>query len=230
MPVRSSPPRSCPGQFQNSIFTIISSQEGPSLQTQTSLKQSGPSLGQSRMCSSGASHILYICTSMNDHSRTLKQQCFKTSVGHQMVHSLSIMAKGQSNYHISQLTTSTICNYTFHVILHKSHSPPHQRSNSTNPQQYCSSNNTTFPNPGSTCNLKNTSGYQCCRVNLGGYWCRSFHPISLPNMQAYLRTFSQSSPQQGKANNIRVISRSTSCSENRSVSTSQIPPTNKQSK
>lgn len=94
--------RSCPRQLQNSIFTIVSSQERPSQQAQTSLKQCSPSQRQSRMCSAtrSASHILYVSTSVNDNSSPQELQCFKTSVSHQVVHGLSIMAKRQSYNHV----------------------------------------------------------------------------------------------------------------------------------
>ncbi len=63
-----------------------------------------------------------------------------------------------------------------------------------------------------------------------GYQSRPFHPVSQPNVQSYLGAFPQSSSQLRKANNISVKSRSCGCSHNRSISTSQVPPTNKQSK
>jgi hypothetical protein len=93
--------RSSPRQLQNSIFTIVSSQERPSQQAQTSLKQCSLSQRQSSMGSAGASHILYVSTSVNDHPSSQELQCFKTSVSHQVVHCLSIMTKRQSYNHIS---------------------------------------------------------------------------------------------------------------------------------
>jgi len=169
VPISSSRSWSSPRQFQNSVFTIISSQEGPSQKTQTSLKQTSPSQGQRSMSSTGTSHILYIRTSMNNNPSSQKLQCFKTSVSHQMIHCLSIMTQRQSNYHISQLTTSTICNYTFYIILNQSHSPPHQTCNSTNPQQNYTCIHTTFPNPISTCNQKDSSSNLCSSMNLCRY-------------------------------------------------------------
>ena len=172
MPKSSSASRSSPRQLQNSIFTIVPSQERPSQLAQTSLKQSSPCQRQSRVRSTRAAHVLHVSTSMNNDPSPLELQCFKTSVSHQVIHSQSIMAKRQSYHHVSQLTTSTICNYTFYIVLHKSHSPPHQRGYSANPQQHGSRNNTTLPNPRSSRNQKDTGSYQCCCMDQGRNWCR----------------------------------------------------------
>jgi len=221
--------RGCPRKFKNSIFTIISSQKRPSQKTQTSLKLSCPCLRQSRMTSSRTSHILYIRTSMNNHTCTLKKKRFKTSVSHQMIHCKSIMTQRKSNHHITQLTTCTISNHTFHIILNQSHCSSHQRCYSSYPQQYGSSNRTIFPNSICSSNLKNTCSYQCCRMNLSRYWCWTFHSICQPNMLSNLCTFSLSTTLQSKSNPIRIICCDTCGCLLRSISTSQIPPTKKKS-
>jgi hypothetical protein len=203
--------RSCPRKFQNSIFTVVSCQKGPTLQTQTSLLQTSPSQRQRSMSSSRSTHILHISTCMNYNPSSQKLQRFKTSMSHLMIHCQSIMTQRQSNNHITLLTTSTISNYTFYIILNQSHSPPHQTCYSTNPQQDCTCINTTFPNPVCTCNKENTSSYLSCSMNLCRNRCRTLHGISLPYMQTYLCTFSQSSSLQCKTNPICIISRSTCC-------------------
>eukprot|EP00882_Tetradesmus_deserticola_P000030 GHRQ01000031.1.p1 GENE.GHRQ01000031.1~~GHRQ01000031.1.p1 ORF type:complete len:348 (-),score=-86.19 GHRQ01000031.1:866-1909(-) len=152
MSISSCRSRSCPRKFQNSIFTVISCQERPTQQTKTSQQQNSPSLRQRSMSSSRSTHILYISTCMNYNTSSQKLQCFKTSMSHLVIHSQSIMTQGQSNNHITLLTTSTISNNTFYIILNQTHSPPHQTCYSTNPQQYCTCINTTFPNPICTCN------------------------------------------------------------------------------
>ena len=147
MPISCSASRSRPPLFQNSIFTIISCQEGPSQKTQTSQQQTSPRQGQSTMSSTRTAHILIICTGMNNHSGSQKLQSFKAGVGHQMIHGKSIVTQTQCNNHVSQLTTCTIGNHTFYIILHKSHGPPHQTGHSSNPQQQSTCIHTTFPKP-----------------------------------------------------------------------------------
>jgi hypothetical protein len=161
--------RSCPRKFQNSIFTIISCQEGPTKQTQTSLQQTSPSQRQRSMRSSRSTHILHISTCMNHNSSPQKLQPFKTSMGHLVIHCQAIMTQRQCHNHIPQLTTSTISNDTFYIILNQSHRPPHQTCYCSNPQQYCTCINTAFPNPICTCNKENSSSYLCCRMNLSRY-------------------------------------------------------------
>lgn len=220
--------RCCPRKFQNSIFTIISCQERPTQQTLTSLQQTSPSQRQRSMSSSRSTHVLHICTCMNNNTSSLKQQCFKTSMSHLVIHSQSIMTQRQSNNHITQLTTCTISNDTFHIILNQPHCPPHQTRDSTNPQQYSTCINTTFPNPICTCNKENSGSYQRSSMNLSRYGSRTLHGISQPNMQTNLSTFSQSSAQLCKTNPVSIICRSPCCCEKRSICTSQIPPTKKQ--
>jgi hypothetical protein len=172
MTISCSRSRSCPRKFLNSIFTVISCLKRPTLQTQTSQQQTSPSQRQRRVSSSRSTHILHISTCMNYNPSSQKLQCFKTSMSHQMIHSQSIMTQRQSNNHITLLTTSTISNYTFYIILNQSHSPPHQTCYSTNPQQNCTCINTTFPNPVCTCNKENTGCYLCCSMNLSRYGSR----------------------------------------------------------
>lgn len=222
--------RSCPRKFQNSIFTIISCQKGPTKQTQTSLQQTSPSQRQRSMRSSRSTHILHISTCMNHNSSPQKLQPFKTSMGHLVIHCQAIMTQRQCHNHIPQLTTSTISNDTFYIILNQSHSPPHQTCYCSNPQQYCTCINTAFPNPICTCNKENSSSYLCCCMNLSRYRGRTLHRVSLPHMQTNLCTFSQSSSQQCKTNPISIICRSTCCCEKRSICASLIPPTKKQTK
>jgi hypothetical protein len=126
------------------------------------------------------------------------------------------------------LTTCTISNDTFDIILNQSHGPPHQRSDSSYPLQYHSPPRTTFPNPICSCNQKNPSSDQSSSMNQSRYRCRSFHPISQPHMKSYLSTFSQSTPQESQTNPICICSRSPCCSHQRCICTSQIPPTQKQ--
>jgi hypothetical protein len=220
--------RSSPRQFQDSIFTVISSQEWPTKKAQTPLKQTSPGLGQRTMCSSRASHILHISTSMDNYTSSQEQQCFKASVSHLMIHCQSVMTLGQGNYHVSQLTTGTISNNTFHIILNQSHSPPHQTSDSSYPQKDYTCINTTFPNPVCTSNQENSGSYLSGSMNQSRDRCGSFHPVSQPNMQTNLCTFSQSSSLLCKANPICIKGRSTCCCLQRSISTSLIPPTKKQ--
>jgi len=220
--------RSCPGLFQNSIFTIISSQERPSLKTQTSQKQTSPSLRQGSMCSTRTTHVLNVSTRMNNNTSSLELQCFKTSVCHLVIHSQSIMTLRKSHHHVSLLTTSTICNHTFYIILNQPYSPPHQTCNSTNPLQKSTRIDTAFPNPICTCNLKNSSSNLSCSMDLCRYRSRSFHPISQPDMLSHLSTLSKSTSQEGQTNPICIICRSPCCSQQRGICTSQIPPTLKQ--
>lgn len=220
-----------PGSFQNSIFTVISSQKGPTLKAQTSLKQSCPRQRLCCMSSSGsASHILHVRNGMDHNTSPQEQQRFKASVSDQVIHSLSIMAKGQSNNHVSQLTTCTVCNNAFYIILHQSHGSSHLRSDGTNIQQKCSSNSTTFPNPGRSCNQKHSRSHKCCCMNQCRDGCRTFHPVCQPYVQTNLRTFPLSTSGLCKANNISIRRSTGSHKKNRSVCASLIPPANKQSK
>jgi hypothetical protein len=180
------------------------------------------------MSSSRSTHVLHISTCMNYNTSTQKLQCFKTSMSHLVIHCQPIMTQRQGNNHITLLTTSTVGNYTFYVILNQSHSPPHQTCDCSNPQQHCTCINTTFPNPICTCNKENSGCYLSCSMNLSRNRGRTLHGISQPYMLTNLCTFSQSSSQQCKTNPISIISRSTCCCKKRSISTSQIPPTKKQ--
>lgn len=222
--------RSPPRQFQNSIFTIISCQKRPSQQTQTSQKQTSPCKGQSRMSTPRTAHVLNIRRRMDNNSSTLKLQCFKTCMSHQMIHCQPIMTQGKSNNHVAQLTTSTVCNYTLYIILNESHSPPHQTSDCSNPQQKSTCIETTFPNSICTCNQKNTCCHKSCSMDKSGNGCWTLHPIPKPHVQANLGTFSQSSTLLTKTNPICIICRSPCPIQQRGISGSQIPPTKKQSK
>lgn len=220
--------RRSPRQFQNCIFTIITCQKRPSQKTQTSLKKDSPSLRQRSMSPTRSTHILNIRACMNNHSCTQKKQCFKTCVCHLMIHCLTIMTQGECNHHISQLTTGTICNDTFDIILNLSHTSSHQTCNRTNTLQNISRKYATFPKRICTSNQKNTSSNQSCSMNQCRNWSRSFHSISKPYMEPNLCTFSQGTSQKSKTNPISIICRSSQCNDLRSISTSQIPPTKKQ--
>jgi len=227
--IGSSRSRCCPGLFQDSIFTVISSQERPTLQTQAPLEQTSPCLRQRSMSTSRSTHVLYISTGMDNNPSPLEQQCFKTCMSHQVIHSQPIVTQRQGHYHIAQLTTSTISNHTFYIVLNQAHCPPHQTGNCTYPQLYSTCIHTTLPDPVSTCNLENTCSYQSCSMNQCRNWGRTFHPVCQPNMQTNLCTFPLSSSLLCKTNHISIISRSTGCSQLRSISASLIPPTKKQS-
>lgn len=154
MPVSSGRSRSPPTQFLNGIFAIISPQKGPSQQTQSSQKQTCPCKRKRSMSSSRTSHILNICASVNDNTGSQEELPFKASVCHQMIHSLSIVTQSQSNHHVSLLTTSTISNDTFDIILNHSQTPPHQTGHSPYPKQNSTCIDTTFPKPLSSSDQK----------------------------------------------------------------------------
>ena len=230
MSIRRKASRRSPRKFQNCVFRIVSSLKRPSLKTQTSKQKNSPGQRQCSMSTTRSTHILDICTCMNNNTSSQEQQCFETCVCHQMIHCLSIMAQRQCNNHISLLATCTICNDTFHIILHQSHTSSHQTSYGTNPQKNRTSKNATFPKTISTCNLKDSCSYQSCSMNQSRYWSWSFHSVSKPNMQTNLCTFSLCTSLEKKTNPVRIFSR---CSQNwhlRSISTSYIPPTKKKSK
>jgi hypothetical protein len=146
------------------------------------------------MSTTRTTHILHIKTSMNNYSSTLKLQCFKACVSHLMIHCESIMTHRQCNHHITQLTTSTISNYTFYIILYCTHSSSHQSSYCSNNCQNLTARYTQFPKRICTSNLKNSSSNLCCSMNLCRYGCRTFHRISQPNVQSNLGTFTQRTP------------------------------------
>jgi hypothetical protein len=180
MPISSSRSWCSPRQFQNSIFTIISSQERPTQQTQTSQKLTSPCQRQRRVSSTRTTHVLYISTRVNYNSSSLKQQCFKASMSHLVVNCQSIMTQRQSNYHITLLTTGTICNYTFYIILNLSHCPPHKTCHSPYPLKDSTTIKATFPNPIGTSNQKNSRCYLSCSMDQSRHGCRTLHPIRLP--------------------------------------------------
>jgi hypothetical protein len=160
--------RTCQRKFQNSIFTIISCLKRPTLKALRTLQKNSPSQRQSRVSTSRSTHVLYIKACMNNYSCTQELQGFETSMGHQMVHCKPIMTHRQCNHHITQLTTSTICNNTFNIILHCTHSSSHQSSYCTNNSQNSAARYTLFPKRVSTCNLKNTSSNQSSSMDLRG--------------------------------------------------------------
>lgn len=170
----------CQSYFLNCIFTIVSCLKRPSLKAQRSLLQHSPSQRQRRMGTTRSTHILHIKTPMNNYSPSLKLQCFKTCVSYLMVHCQPIMAHRQCNHHITLLTTCTISNYTFYIILYSTHSSSHQSSYCSNNGQNSSTRYTLFPKGICTSNLKNSSSNQCCCVNLCRYGSRQIN-ISLPN-------------------------------------------------
>jgi hypothetical protein len=174
MPICRKAPRTRQRLFQNSIFTVVSSLKRPTLKTQRSLQENSPSQRLSRMSSSRTTHVLNIKTCMNNYSSTQELLSFKASMSHLMIHCKSIMTHRQCNHHVTQLTTSTISNYTFYIILHCTHSSSHQSSNCSNNCQNTSARYTLFPKRISTSNLKNTSSYLCCGMNLCGHWRRQY--------------------------------------------------------
>lgn len=180
--------------FLNCIFTIISCLKRPAQKTQRPQQEDRPSQRLSRMSSTRTTHILHIKTCMNNYSSTLKQQCFKASMSHQMVHCKTVMRHRLCNHHITQLATSTICNNTFYIILHCTHCSSHQSSYCTNNCLYASTGNTLFPKRVGSSNLKNTCCYQSSSVNLSGNGSRRcilcFHPFLVEIQQ---RTISYSS-------------------------------------
>jgi hypothetical protein len=140
------------------------------------------------------------------------------------------MTHRQCNHHITQLTTSTICNYTFNVILHNTHSSSHQSS-------YCPDNclcstagYTLFPKGISTRNLKNTCSYLSCSVDLCGYGGWTFHSIRKPYVQPNLSALTQSTSCKEKTNKIRILCRTSQCCNQSSICRSLIPPRKEQSK
>ncbi len=229
MTIGCSRPRSPPRKFQNSICAIISPHERPSQQTQSSKKLTSPGKRKAGMCTSRTSHVLHISTGMNNHTCSQEQLPFEASVSHQMIHSQSIMTQSQSHHHIALLTTSTISNDSFHVILNHSLGPPHQAGHSTNPNQQSSGERTAFPKPLSTGDLKDSRSDQGSRVNQCRHRSRSFHPVCLPNVQSKLSTFSQSTTQLAKANPICIRSGSPQGGNLNGVSASLTPPTKQQS-
>jgi hypothetical protein len=127
------------------------------------------------------------------------------------------------------LTTRTISNHTFYIILNQSHSSSHHRSYSSYPLQQSSSHRTVFPNSIGSSNLENTSSYLCCSMNLCRYWCWTFHPVSQPHMQSNLCTFSLRTTLLSQCDPISIIGSRTSCGQLRSICTSLIPPTKEKS-
>jgi hypothetical protein len=181
------------------------------------------------MSSSRTAHILHIKTNMNNYSSTQELLCFETSMGHLMIHCKSIMTHRQCNHHITQLTTSTISNYTFYIILDSTHCSSHQSSYCTNNCQNTTARNTQFPKRICTSNLKNTSSYQCSRMNLCRYRSRTLYSVCKPNMLSYLCTFTQRTSSKKKTKHIRVLSRCSLCCNQSSICRTQIPPAKKQS-
>lgn len=158
--------------FQNCILTVIPCLKRPSLQTQRSLQKDCPSLRQRRVSSSRTAHILYIKTCMNNNSSPLKLLRFKAGMCHQVIHCQSIMTHRLPYHHVTQLTTSTVSNNTFYIILYSTHCSSHQSCYSTNQSLNTSTRNTLFPKRISSCNLKNSCCYQCCCMNQSRYWSR----------------------------------------------------------
>jgi hypothetical protein len=150
-------------------------------------------------------------------------------MSHQVIHCQTIVTQRQGHNHITLLTTSTISNDTFYIILNQAHSPPHQTSNCTYPLLYCTCIHRALPDPISTSNLEDTCCNQSSCMNQSRDGGRTLHPVRQPNMLTYLRAFSQSSPLLCKTNHLSIISRSAGSSQLRSVSTPQIPPAKKQS-
>jgi hypothetical protein len=125
---------------------------------------------------------------------------------------------GLPNHHVTQLTTSTISNNTFYIILHSTHCSSHQSGNSTNKSLNTSTTNALFPERISTCNLENTSSYQSCRMNKSRHWGRPLHGVSEPDMLSNLCTFSQSTTLEEKTNKVTVFCRCSYCSNQSSIS------------
>jgi hypothetical protein len=111
----------------------------------------------------------------------------------------------QSNNHVSLLTTSTICNNTFDIILNQSYCSSYLSSTSTQKSQEPSSRSTLLPKSIGPGNLKNSSCYLCCCMNQCRHWSRAFYSICQPNMQSLLCTFSQSTTSNTKANDCRIF-------------------------
>jgi len=129
------------------------------------------------MCTSRSTHILNIKTCMNYYTGTQEQQSFKASMCHQMIHCKSIMAHRLSNHHVTQLATSTICNYTFYIILHNTHTSSHLSGYCSNNCQSRSARYALFPKRICTCNQKNSSSNQSSSMDQSGNGCRTFHSI-----------------------------------------------------
>lgn len=138
------------------------------------------------MSSTRTTHILHIKTCMNNHSSTLKLQCFKASMSHLMVHPKTIMTHGLCNHHITLLATSTICNNTFYIILHCTHCSSHQSSYCSNKPLYTSTGNTLFPKRVGSCNLKNTSSYLSSSMNLSRNRGRQYNISLLNEIKDYI--------------------------------------------
>lgn len=194
-------------QFQNCIFTIIPCQKWSSCKAQRSKQKQTPRQRQRIMSTSSTSYILIIKTSMNNNSSPQKQQGFKTCMCYKMVESQSIMTLRQCHNYVSQLTTCTISNNTFHIILNQSHSPSHQSCHCTENSQCSSSGSTLFPKRICTGNLKNSSSDLCCSMNLSRNWSWSFHSICQPNMLSKLSTFSKCTTSNTKTKQSRILRR-----------------------
>ena len=221
--------RSAPAKFQNSVFTIISPKKRPSQEAQSSNQLTNPSQWNRCMNTTRTTHILNICTCMNYNTCSQKQQPFKTSMCHQMIHSLSIMAQCQCNDHIPQLTTSTVSNHTFHIILHHTKTPPHQTGHGSYPLKNCTGIHTTFPKAIGTGNKKNSSSHLSCSMNLCRNRGRSFHPISQPYMKSDLRAFPKGTTKQTQTNPISISRRCAQNTQNQCVCSPKTPPAGKQS-
>jgi len=139
------------------------------------------------------------------------------------------MTHRQCYHHITQLTTSTISNYTFYIVLYCTHSSSHQSSYCANNSLNSSARYAQFPKRICTSNLKNSSSNLCCSMNLCRYWCWPLHRVCKPHVQSNLCTFPQGSSSKKETNKVRVFCRSSYCSNQGSICRPLIPPTEKQS-
>jgi hypothetical protein len=166
---------------------------------------------------------------MNNYPSPLKLLSFKASMSHQMIHCKSIMTHGQRHHHITLLTTSTISNNSFYIILYCPHCSSHQSSYSSNNSLNISARATQFPEWVCSRNLEDSCCNQSCRMNLGRNRGWALHSVCKPYVQSYLSTFSLGPSCKKKTNKVRIFCRSSYSSNLSSICRTLMPPAIKQS-
>lgn len=183
-------------QFQQEIFTIESCHKWECHLRLTCLLYNTISSRQQTNLSSHFSQILNISYSMNNTSCRQKQQSFKETMIYQMKQTYIMLRYSYTYYHITQLTSSRICNNSFHIIFQQSSCCPLQSRNTA--QQ--SNNHQTSRRIFYLWTISHQKIYTCCyhrcRMQLCRYWSRTFHGSSQPSRKTNLTGFSSSSNNQ----------------------------------